>query len=845
VKPPGHSRRGPSSVTLEARPGLYSGLAAASRITGIAVALVGVAVLVGWLFHVGWLTGLLPHLATMKPNTALGFLLAGVALSLQAPQAPDRRARRLAQGCALVVVLIAVLTLVEYAAGRNLGIDELLFADRPGGHSAPFPGRMGANTALNFLLLGLALLGLDVETRGGQRPAQLLALAGGAVAVIALIGYLYSVTAFYGIASYTQMALHTAGTFVMLAAGVLIAHPDRGVMATMTSAAPGGLMARRFLPAALGVPLALGWLRLEGQRAGWYGTEIGLSLMVMASIATFTLLAWWSAVGLNRADAARRESEARNTAILEAALDGIVTIDHRGLITEFNPAAERTFGYRRVDVRGREMAALLIPPALRDRHREGFARYLATGEGPVIGQRLELTAIRANGSEFPIELTITRLPSDGPPMFTGFVRDITEHKQAQEAVARYTERLGILHEIDQAVIAAETPIAIAEAVLWRLRDLLGVPRAIVNLFDLAAGEVEWLAAVGRRRMYRGPGVRYALQLAGDLDALGRGEPQVIDVRSLPLSPEAEALLASGVHTYMVVPMIAGGELIGSVSFGGDRGQFSQEQISIAQEVATQLAIAIAQARLHERVKQQAEELEQRVRERTAELEAAQEALVRNERLATLGHIAGGVSHELRNPLGVIKNSVYYLKMVLPEDARARKHLAIVEREIAAADRIVTGLLDFARVSPANREAMDLNETVREYLARKPLPDNIVLVTTLADALPPVRADAGQIELILGNLVTNAIQAMPEGGRLTVETVMIQDGVRLTVADTGKGISPDDLEKIFEPLFTTKAKGIGLGLSVARRLALTNGATIAVESAPGRGSRFAMHFTSRA
>jgi signal transduction histidine kinase len=184
-------------------------------------------------------------------------------------------------------------------------------------------------------------------------------------------------------------------------------------------------------------------------------------------------------------------------------------------------------------------------------------------------------------------------------------------------------------------------------------------------------------------------------------------------------------------------------------------------------------------------------------------------------------------------------------MVLPEDARARKHLAIVEREIAAADRIVTGLLDFARVSPANREAMDLNETVREYLARKPLPDNIVLVTTLADALPPVRADAGQIELILGNLVTNAIQAMPEGGRLTVETVMIQDGVRLTVADTGKGISPDDLEKIFEPLFTTKAKGIGLGLSVARRLALTNGATIAVESAPGRGSRFTMHFTSRA
>jgi signal transduction histidine kinase len=233
-------------------------------------------------------------------------------------------------------------------------------------------------------------------------------------------------------------------------------------------------------------------------------------------------------------------------------------------------------------------------------------------------------------------------------------------------------------------------------------------------------------------------------------------------------------------------------------------------------------------------------------EKSRALEAAQEELVRNERLAILGQLAGGVSHELRNPLGVIKNSVYYLNMVLPEDANARKHLGIVEREIAAADRIVTGLLDFARVSPSNRAAMDLNETVQEYLARKPLPDNVVLVTTtLADALTPVRADAGQIELVLGNLVTNAIQAMPEGGTLTVETAAVEDGACLTVTDTGKGISADDLGKVFEPLFTTKAKGIGLGLSVARRLARANGAEISVRSQPGRGSRFEVRFSAQA
>ncbi len=148
------------------------------------------------------------------------------------------------------------------------------------------------------------------------------------------------------------------------------------------------------------------------------------------------------------------------------------------------------------------------------------------------------------------------------------------------------------------------------------------PRVIVNMFDLGSGEVEWLAAAGRRRIHVGPGVRYSIRLMGDMEALKRGEPQVVDTHELPPGPENEALLASGVHIYMVMPMIARGELIGAVSFGGETATFPAEQMSIAREVATQLAIAMMQARLYERVKRQAEELEVRVRERTNELEAA-------------------------------------------------------------------------------------------------------------------------------------------------------------------------------------------------------------------------------
>ena len=132
-----------------------------------------------------------------------------------------------------------------------------------------------------------------------------------------------------------------------------------------------------------------------------------------------------------RAEDAIRESRARNAAILEAALEGIITIDHEGRVLEFNPAAEAIFGYRSGGVVGREMADLIIPPPLRDAHRKGMAHYLATGEGPLLRQRLELTALRADGTEFPVELAITPLPGGGPPIFTGFVRDITDRKRSE------------------------------------------------------------------------------------------------------------------------------------------------------------------------------------------------------------------------------------------------------------------------------------------------------------------------------------------------------------------------------------------------------------------------------
>jgi PAS domain S-box-containing protein len=175
-----------------------------------------------------------------------------------------------------------------------------------------------------------------------------------------------------------------------------------------------------------------------------------LSLQAFMAVAAGTVLILGASV------AEQRMSEARKGGMLDAAVDGVITIDHRGNIVDFNPAAERAFGRRRADVLGQEMASLIIPERLREQHRRGVAHFLATGEGPVLGKRLELAALRADGSEFPAEISITAVRSDGgPPLFTGFVRDVTEVKQAEE------ERTRLVKELGEAVRARDLFLAIA------------------------------------------------------------------------------------------------------------------------------------------------------------------------------------------------------------------------------------------------------------------------------------------------------------------------------------------------------------------------------------------------
>jgi PAS domain S-box-containing protein len=236
-------------------------------------------------------------------------------------------------------------------------------------------------------------------------------------------------------------------------------------------------------------------------------------------------------------------------------------------------------------------------------------------------------------------------------------------------------------------------------------------------------------------------------------------------------------------------------------------------------------------------------------ERTRELKDAQEKLVRQEKLAVLGQLAGGVGHELRNPLAVINNAVYYLKLVQPDaDENIRKYHSMIEHEVHNSEKIITDLLDFARVKSVERENLAVHELVQRVLERFPVPESIKTVLEIPPGLPQVYADPRQMEQVLGNLVVNACQAMAstrpatlaEGGTLTISASHEKELVAIAVKDTGAGILPENMHKLFEPLFTTKPKGIGLGLAVSRKLAEANGGRIEVLSDPGKGSTFTLY-----
>jgi light-regulated signal transduction histidine kinase (bacteriophytochrome) len=329
-----------------------------------------------------------------------------------------------------------------------------------------------------------------------------------------------------------------------------------------------------------------------------------------------------------------------------------------------------------------------------------------------------------------------------------------------------------------------------------------------------------------------------MRLMGDVEALKQGEPQVIDTRALPPGPEVDALLASGVELYMAVPMIAGGELIGAISFGGPRGPFPREQVSIAMEVATQLAIAILQARLYERVKRHAEELEARVGERTRELETA------NRELEAFSY---SVSHDLRAPLRHIDGFSQILLDTYQDklDEAGRKHLGTVRKAAKRMSDLIDDLLELSRVSRAelHRGPVNLSDIARAAIGELQAGERERSVRWEIEDQLTAEGDARLVRVVIDNLFGNAWKFTSKSPEPRIAFgAERHDGVpAYFVRDNGAGFDMAYVGKLFRPFQRLHGEsefpGTGIGLATVHRIVTRHGGRAWAEGAVRGGATF--------
>ena len=296
-------------------------------------------------------------------------------------------------------------------------------------------------------------------------------------------------------------------------------------------------------------------------------------------------------------------------------------------------------------------------------------------------------------------------------------------------------------------------------------------------------------------------------------------------------------------------------------YGAEPDQFSSDEEELLGTVARQTAHAIRNAQRYAAVETQSRKWEQRLQARTEEVEAAREQSnaqleelgnIRDElsdakKMAAVGKLAAGLAHEINNPLGIIKN---YLRLISDEvnpEGPIPEFLEVVNNEVGRVARTVRELLDLSRPVERRLEPTDLNQVVKELVAitRSSLLEKKIEVTTeLEETLPPVLASEDGLKRVFLNLIKNAEHAMPEGGTLAIRTEMNGKGIQTIFSDSGQGISPKDLAHIFDPFFSTKLEGDGLGLAVSHQMMERFGGKIVVESAPGEGATFTVWFPLR-
>ena len=493
---------------------------------------------------------------------------------------------------------------------------------------------------------------------------------------------------------------------------------------------------------------------------------------------------------------ALRGSEARKTAILESALDAIISMDEQGCIVDFNPAAERIFGYKRDDVAGKTVAEIIIPPHLRDAHWHGLKKFLATGEGPVLGKRIELPAMKSDGSLFTSELSISVARLDaGQKFFTAYLRDVTDRKKAEEARAFLA---AIVESSDDAIIGK----------------------------DLEGRIMSWNH--GAEQMY------------GYTAAEAIGKPVQIIVPPHRLDEEAQVLrrLREGriQHYETVRARKNHSELYVSLTISPIKN--SAGQIIGASSSSRDISERI---RAEEQIRILNIELEQRVAQRTAELNST------NQELEAFTY---SVSHDLRAPLRHIDGFAQILEEenIASLSPDVKRYIGRIRLGVQNMGRLVDDLLNLSRVGRGEikKEKIHPNEMVNEVLSEMKFETAKRNIEWQIGALPVIEGDPGLVRQVFANLISNAIKyTRPrEKAVIQIDRETVNGEAAIFIRDNGVGFDmryADKLFGVFQRLHREdQFEGTGVGLATVRRIIHLHHGRIWVEAEVDKGATF--HFT---
>jgi two-component system sensor histidine kinase HydH len=385
---------------------------------------------------------------------------------------------------------------------------------------------------------------------------------------------------------------------------------------------------------------------------------------------------------------------------------------------------------------------------------------------------------------------------------------------------------------------------ILRLVLEGVTKNIGFDRARLYLVNEKTNVLECKMAVGIDEE-RIKGITLRLDPEDSVVARSIFEKQPFMIAEASQDPRVNPILKEkfNLHSLVVIPLFAKDKALGAIAadFVEPNKNITKEALESVMVFAQQAGLAIHNAFMYQELKTFSQQMEEKIQKTTADLRKTEAQLIRSDKLAALGQLAAGIAHEIRNPLTSINILIHSMTENLPSGDSHKEDLEVIEEEINRINEIVDQFLRFAKPAPPLLERADILSVFEEtlQLLRPQIEKQKIVIQRGFQALPIIQMDREQMKQAILNLLLNATQAMPRGGHLTLKAKNSEDGqwIHLSIQDSGIGIPGEDLNRLFDPFFSTKEGGIGLGLSIAHRIIDQHHGKIEVESTPGQGTLF--------